>query len=120
MAENSEIKFELIVTIVNKGFAEEVVETTKKAGAEGGTILNARGTGLHENVKLFGIPIEPEKEIVLTLIDSTKTKKVLDAITSSVELDKPGKGVAFVLEVEKTAGICHMLNKYCGIDKDSK
>jgi len=120
MAENSEIKFDLIVTIVNKGFAEEVVETSKKAGAEGGTILSGRGTGMHENMKLLGIPIEPEKEIVLTLIDRTKTKKVLDAITSSVDLNKPGKGVAFVLEVEKTAGICHMRDKCCDADKDNK
>lgn len=67
------------------------------------------GTGIHENAKLFGITIEPEKEIVLTLIDRTKTKKVLDAMTNALELDKPGRGVAFVLAVEKVAGICHLL-----------
>jgi nitrogen regulatory protein PII len=109
MAENSTVKFDLIVSIVNKGFAEEVVEATKKAGAEGGTIINGRGTGIHENAKIFGIPIEPEKEIVLTLIDRTKTDRVLKAVLKAVELNKPSKGVAFVLEVEKTVGICHLI-----------
>ncbi|NLF45526.1 MAG: PII family protein, partial [Syntrophomonadaceae bacterium] len=31
------ISFDLIVTIVNKGKAEKVVEVSKQAGAEGGT-----------------------------------------------------------------------------------
>ena len=105
------LDFDLIVTIVNRGFAEEVVNAAKAAGAEGGTIINGRGTGVHENAKLFGISIEPEKEIVLTLIDRNKTGDVLAAISHAVDLNKPGKGVAFVLEVEKTAGICHLLSK---------
>jgi nitrogen regulatory protein PII len=109
MSENCPLYFDLIVTIVNKGFAEEVVDAAKKAGAEGGTIINGRGTGIHENMKLFGIPIEPEKEIVLTIIDRTKSENVLIAIRNAVDLNKPGMGVAFVLEIEKTVGICHLL-----------
>lgn len=111
MAEECHKKFDLIVTIVNKGFAEEVVDASKKAGAEGGTIIHGRGTGIHEVEKIFGIPIEPEKEIVLTLIESSKTDKVLEAISKAIELYKPGKGIAFVLDVKKTVGICHLLNK---------
>jgi len=108
MVECCQIEFDLIVTIVNRGFAEEVVTAAKAAGAEGGTIVNGRGTGVHENAKLFGITIEPEKEIVLTLIDRTKTKSVLEAVTKAVDLNKPGKGVAFVVAVEKAIGICHL------------
>ena len=111
MPENCPLYFDLIVTVVNKGFAEEVVNAAKKAGAEGGTIINGRGTGIHENMKLFGIPIEPEKEIVLTIIDRTKSENVLIAIRNAVDLDKPGMGVAFVLQIEKTVGICHLLKE---------
>lgn len=109
MSENCPLYFDLIVTIVNKGFAEVVVDAAKKAGAEGGTIINGRGTGIHENMKLFGVLIEPEKEIVLTIIDRTKSENVLIAIRNAVDLNKPGMGVAFVLEIEKTVGICHLL-----------
>ncbi len=111
MSDTCPIAFDLIVTIVNKGFAEEVVDATKKAGAEGGTIIYGRGTGIHENMKLFGIPVEPEKEIIFTIIDRTKSENVLEAIRHAVDLDKPGMGVAFVLEVEKTVGICHLLKE---------
>jgi len=105
---DSKIKFDLIVTIVNRGSAREVVEASKSAGAEGGTILNGRGSGVHETAKLFGIPIEPEKDIVLTLVDHTKTDQVLQAIYQEVGLNEAGKGIAFVLDVERTVGICHL------------
>lgn len=100
--------YDLIVTIVNKDSAELVVESARKAGAEGGTVLTGRGTGIHEQAKLFGITIEPEKEIVLTLISREKTAEVLEAIVREANLDKPGKGIAFVLEVQQVAGINHL------------
>ncbi len=104
----TKIKFDLIVTIINRGRALDVVEASKRAGAEGGTILNGRGSGIHETAKVFGIPIEPEKDIVLTLIPADKTETVLEAIAQEVGLQKAGQGIAFVLDVERTVGICHL------------
>jgi nitrogen regulatory protein PII len=104
----TKIKFDLIVTIINRGLALDVVEASKRAGAEGGTILNGRGSGIHETAKVFGIPIEPEKDIVLTLIPADKTETVLEAIAQEVGLQKAGQGIAFVLDVERTVGICHL------------
>ncbi|MGI6318315.1 MAG: P-II family nitrogen regulator [Firmicutes bacterium] len=105
------MQFDLIITIVNKGYAEKVVEASKKAGAEGGTIVLGRGTGIHEKAKLFGITIEPEKELILTLIKRELTQTVLDAIVTKADLCKPGKGIAFVLEIGKVVGISHLLAK---------
>ena len=42
------IKYDLILTVVNRGYADEVMKAAKKAGAFGGTVLNARGTGTNE------------------------------------------------------------------------
>lgn len=102
------VDFELIVTIVNKGDASKVVEASRHAGAEGGTIVHGRGTGIREQAKLFGIRIEPEKDIVLTLIPKNRTQQVLGAIVTAAQLDKPGFGIAFVLDVARVAGICHL------------
>ena len=104
------VNFELIISIVNKGNASLVVEASKKVGAEGGTVLGGRGTGIHEKAKIFGISIEPEKEIVLTLVPCEQVETVLKAIIEEAELNKPGKGIAFVLEVERVAGITHLLD----------
>jgi nitrogen regulatory protein PII len=101
--------YDLVITIVNRGAAEKVVAASKKAGAEGGTIMLGRGTGIHEQVKLFGFNIEPEKEIVLTLISQDKSQEVLETIVREAQLEKPGRGIAFVVDVKAVAGISHLL-----------
>ncbi|HHY61842.1 MAG: P-II family nitrogen regulator [Bacillota bacterium] len=100
-------EYDLIVTIINKGWADEVVEASRRAGAEGGTILYGRGTGVHEQKTFFGILIEPEKEVVLTLIPRSRTDAVMEAVVAAGQLEKPGTGIAFVLDASKVAGIVH-------------
>ncbi len=102
-------RYDLIVTIVNRGRAERIVKASKKAGAEGGTILLGRGAGIHETKTLLGIPIEPEKEIILTAIPEEKTEEVLAAIVEAGGLNQAGAGIAFVIELKKVAGICHLI-----------
>lgn len=99
--------YDMIVTIINKGWGDEVVDAARKAGAEGGTVLYGRGTGVHEQKSFLGILIEPEKEVVLTLIPKDRTQQVLKAIVNAGQLEKPGTGIAFVLEVAQIAGIVH-------------
>lgn len=94
--------YKLIVTIVSKGKAEKVVDISHMAGAEGGTILYGRGTAVR---LLLGISIEPEKEIVLTLIEKDKAQAVLDAIVKKVDLNEPHKGIAFMLSLDQVVGI---------------
>jgi len=103
-------EFDLIVTIINKGWADEIVEAARSAGAEGGTVLYERGAGVHERKSFFGILIEPEKEVVLTLIPRERTQSVLQAIIKAGQLERPGTGIAFVLDVSQVAGIIHLAN----------
>ncbi|MGI5937442.1 MULTISPECIES: P-II family nitrogen regulator [Methanoculleus] len=102
---------ELIITIVKRGWSEPVLAAARGAGAEGATILLGRGTGIHEVRSLLGIPIEPEKEIVLTVVAADRTDAVLDAIVAAAELDRPGMGLAFVIPIRRVAGRVHMFLK---------
>lgn len=97
----------LIVSIVRKGWGDKILESSCTAGAEGGTIIFGRGMGVHEKQKILGIPIEPEKEIVLSVTTKDKTEAILDHIIQAAELDKPGGGIAFVVPVEKVVGVVH-------------
>ncbi len=99
----------LIITIIRKGWGDKVLEASMKAGAEGGTILMGRGVGVHEQQKILGIHIEPEKEIVLSVISSNKTDQILQGICLDCELEKPGAGIAFVIPVDKVIGVSHLL-----------
>jgi nitrogen regulatory protein PII len=101
----------LIVSIVRKGWGDTVLEASIKAGAHGGTVLFGRGTGIHEQEKILGIAIEPEKEIVLTLTYEDQVDPILRAVVSAADLEAPGNGLAFVVAVDKVAGVPHTWNK---------
>lgn len=94
-----------IYVIVDKGKAENVITAAKKAGARGGTIINARGSGIHETSKLFSMDIEPEKELVLILADINLTDEITYNIKKDLKIDEPGNGIIFVQSVNKTYGI---------------
>ena len=91
----------LITCIVNKGMAESVMEVARKAGASGGTIIPARGTGKEEDVTAFGFPWVPEKDMLLMLVGADLTGKVLEAIKKVPALEEPGSGISFCIAVER-------------------
>ena len=102
--------FDLIITVIPKGQSDKIVKASKEAGAEGGTIIPGRGTGIHEHKKLFGIAIEPEKEVILTLVPSYKTDAILESIIEAGRLNEPGTGVGFVLDAKRVVGINHLID----------
>ncbi|WKA58192.1 PII family protein [Planococcus shenhongbingii] len=106
-------QFQLIVIIVNSGDSEKVVAAAAKAGAEGGTILTGRGTGVNEQKKFMNFTIDPEKDIVLTLVPESYTDAVIQSIEDAIDLYAPGRGIAFLIDVEKVFGVNHSsLNRH--------
>src|SRR3546814_681502 len=101
----------LIVSIVRKGWGGRVLDATIDAGAHGGTVLFGRGIGRNEQQKVFGIQIEPEKEIVLTVIPSDQKDRILQEVVRAAELHAPGHGLAFIVPVEAVAGIVHLVEE---------
>ena len=91
---------EMIFVIVNSGFADDVMAAARKAGAHGGTVLNARGTGKQEDVKFFGITIVPEKEILLIIAEKEKSAAILDTIKAMDCFATPGSGICFSSDVD--------------------
>ncbi|MCA1945765.1 MAG: P-II family nitrogen regulator [Desulfovibrio sp.] len=100
--------FDCIVTIVDTGRSDVIVKASKKAGAHGGTVVFGRGTGVRELKSILGISIEPEKELIITLVPEDISRTVLQAIVDAGNLEKPGAGIAFILPVKGVAGICHL------------
>lgn len=96
---------EVIFTIVERGLGQDVVDVALLAGSSGATIINARGSGIHESSKFFSIELEPEKEIVMIIIDSQKTDNVVKSIEDTLHIDQPGKGILFVMDVNKVSGL---------------
>ncbi|MDD4503958.1 MAG: P-II family nitrogen regulator [Clostridiaceae bacterium] len=97
--------YKVICIIVDRGKAEDVMEAATNAGARGGTIINARGSGIHETNTLFSMPIEPEKEIVMILSKNDLADSIISSIRQKLRIDEPGNGIIFVQDVNKTYGL---------------
>ena len=101
-------KNDLIVTIVNRGYTDAFMEAALTAGARGGTVLHARGAGTEEASQFFGITIQPEKEMVLILVDHDSKIPVMQAITRNAGLNTEGHGLVFSLPVSDVMGIARV------------
>lgn len=96
---------ELIYVILNEGFSDEVMDAAREAGAGGGTVLAAKGTGMRQVSKFSGMTISDEKEMILIVAKAEDKTAIMQAI-----LDKAGKGsaagaICFSVPVSKVAGL---------------
>ena len=99
--------YKAIYVIVDKGMAEDVIESANRAGARGGTVMNARSSGIHEAQKLFSIEIQPEKEQIMIIVASDIKDNVIGALQSDLNIGKEGNGIIFVMDVNAVYGL-HM------------
>lgn len=97
--------YQAIFTIVEKGKAEDVITAATHAGSRGGTIINARGSGIHETMKLFNMDISPEKEVVLILAKKDEVDHITNTIAEELDITKPGNGILFVQDVSRARGL---------------
>ncbi len=97
--------YEAVVCIVNAGFTDLVMAAAKEAGARGGTVISALGTGNKEIEKFFGIMITPEKEIVLILVPKEIRDQVLLSVNQGAGMNTKGQGIAFSMPVSDVVGI---------------
>ena len=96
---------EVIFTIVNAGFAEDVMDIAREQGVRGGTILNARGVVNEDAAAFFGITLHADKEILMMVVEKAVRAKVLNAIYKEMGMAKQAKGIAFSLPVSDVAGL---------------
>ncbi len=96
---------ELVVAIMNKGFSETAMEAARPAGAGGGTVIHARGAAPQEGSHFFGITIQPEKEMLLIVVEKENKVPVMQAVCRAAGLQTEGHGIVFSLPVTELMGI---------------
>lgn len=100
-----ESMFKKLTVVVNRGMAEDVMDIARKSGVKGGTILHGRGTGSEFTAKVFGMEIEPEKDLVIILMPSDIIAKVVQDLYQELQLGDPGNGILFVEPVLEVRGL---------------
>lgn len=94
-----------IITIVERGKANSLVDEAKKVGAKGATIFYGRGTGEEEIKKYFNFHIESSKEIIIILSKDNQSHEIIDTLVEKGGLNKPGRGILFTFPISQIIGI---------------
>lgn len=100
-----EFNNELIVVVLNSGFTDDVMDTAREAGAGGGTVIHAKGTGAKLASKFFGMNLAEEKEVLFIAERKDKKSKIMQAIAEKMGPQTSAGAICFSLPISEIAGI---------------
>ena len=96
---------ELIIVIAEHGYTELIMDAAREAGAYGGTVIHAKGTGMEAADKFLGVSLAAEKEILFIVTKTEQKKDIMKAVMEHTGLDTKAKAITFSLPVTDTAGL---------------
>jgi len=101
--------FKLIVAFIEDNKTAAIMDAAREAGATGCTVINnARGEGIAENKTFFGLTLASQRDVILLLVEEHLSRHILEHIGEVGKFDeKPGTGIAVVIDVEDAVGVMH-------------
>lgn len=96
---------DLIVVIAELGYTNLIMDAARKAGAYGGTVIHAKGTGMATAEKFMGVSLAQEKELIYIVVKNEQKNPIMQAIMEEAGLNTKAKAICFSLPVTDTAGL---------------
>ena len=94
-------KSTLILITCARGCTEAVMDTAKKAGARGGTVIKARWTGLQDLEESYGLKLQPEREIVAIVVPNELRSAVMESVNAAHGLRSDSQAMLCSLPIEQ-------------------
>ena len=98
-------RYELLLVVANQGYTGSIMDAARTAGAGGGTVIHAKGTGTDLVRKFFGVSIASEQEMVFILARSEAKKPIMKAIMAKAGIQSAAQSLVFSLPVGDIAGL---------------
>ncbi len=98
-------EYELVVVIADEGHTDRIMDAARSAGAGGGTVLHAKGTGADYARQFFGVTLAGEKELLLIVSPERKRDGIMKAVVAAAGPATRAHGVVFSLPVSSAAGL---------------
>ena len=96
---------DLIMVIAEQGYTNLIMDAARAAGAHGGTVIHAKGTGMEAAEKFMGVSLAAEKEIIFIVAKTEEKNAIMQAIMKDAGPDSKAKAITFSLPVTDTAGL---------------
>ena len=107
------MRFKLIIAFIDDAHTELVMNAAREAGATGATVITgARGEGLEKSTTFMGLTLETQRDVLLFLVEEHMCRPILEHIAEVGEFDdKPGSGIALLIDVQDAVGVAHQVEK---------
>ena len=99
--------YSLIWVSVASGYSDDVVDTARKAGARGGTVLKGLRHHSQRACQSLGVPIQVEQDFVMIVVPRENKAEIMAAISGACGLNTPAHGVVLSLPVDDVLGLEH-------------
>lgn len=97
-------KNSMLLVTVNQGFTDAVMDTARKAGVRGGTIIRGRWVGDESFAQSRGITsLQAEKELIFIVVATEIRSKVMEAINREHGLESEAGAMVSAIGIEQLA-----------------
>ena len=96
---------ELLVVVSNQGHNDLVMDAARGAGAYGGTVIHARGTGMNQAELFFGVSLASEKDLTFIVTKKNQRNAIMSAIMKDAGMETPAQSIVFSLPVTDAVGL---------------
>lgn len=97
--------YELIFVVANEGYSDMIMDAAREAGAGGGTVLHAKGTGSTRGEKFFGVSLADEKDMVYIIAHADEKAAIMRAISEKAGPGTKAGAICFSLPISSVAGL---------------
>jgi len=96
---------ELLIVVSNQRYGDLVMDAARAAGAPGGTVIHAKGTGMERAEQFLGISLAAEKELTFIVVKTEQKNAIMQSIMENAGIQTKAKSIVFSLPVTNTAGL---------------
>ena len=104
-APRMDFEHELIIVILNEGYSDFVMDAARAAGAGGGTVLHAKGTGGTRGEKFFSVSLADEKDMIYIIAHRDETAAIMRSINEQAGPGSRAGAICFSLPISSVAGL---------------
>ncbi len=100
-----DFEYELIIVVLNEGYADLAMDAAREAGAGGGTVLHAKGTGGSRGESFFNVRFADEKDMLYIVAHRSEKAEIMRAVNQKAGPETEARGICFSLPISSVLGL---------------
>ena len=100
-----ETEHQLLIVVANQGYNQAVMDAARLAGAAGGTVIHAKGTGMERAEHFLGFSLASEKDVIFIVSKTEGKNAIMKSIMEHAGPATKAGAIVFSLPVTDTAGL---------------